>query len=125
MTAIVVDVECFNNDIIKEMGVYKDGVVTGYSFLPPANVDHQNKSQDDWLTKNLHFINWDSGTYSYEILEDIVQEFVLLENVEIFAKGLEKCEFLSKIFNKQFTNLENFGCPKVIDLSFVDEKRVL
>lgn len=121
MSAIVIDIECFSNNIIKELGIYKEGITTGLSFLPSSNL--KSTPQDAYLTKNLHYMSWNSGTYSYEILDDIVQEYKNLEKVEFFAKGEEKCKFLSNLFNGvQFTNLEDYGCPKVTELSFVDEE---
>ena len=35
MILVVLDIECFENNIVKELGVYKDGQTVGYSFLPP------------------------------------------------------------------------------------------
>ena len=35
MSLIILDIECIENNIVKELGVYKDGQTGGYSFLPP------------------------------------------------------------------------------------------
>ena len=32
---VVLDIECFENNMVKELGGYKDGQTLGYSFLPP------------------------------------------------------------------------------------------
>ena len=37
MSLVVLDIECIENNIMKELGVYKDGQTVGYSFLPPKN----------------------------------------------------------------------------------------
>ena len=31
---MVLDIECMDNYIVKELGIYQDGVVKGYSFRP-------------------------------------------------------------------------------------------
>ena len=35
MSLVVLDFECIESNIVKELGVYKDGQTEGYSFLPP------------------------------------------------------------------------------------------
>ena len=37
MSLVVLDIECTENKIVKELGVYKNGQTVGYSFLPPKN----------------------------------------------------------------------------------------
>ena len=32
---VVLDIECFENNIVKKLGNFKDGQTVGYSFLPP------------------------------------------------------------------------------------------
>ena len=32
---VVFDIECIKSNIVKKLGVYKDGQTEGYSFLPP------------------------------------------------------------------------------------------
>lgn len=117
MTVVVVDVEYFTNGIIKELGLFHNGTTTGYSFLPPNECPKSaNKFQDAWLTKNKHFIDWDSGAFPYEVLREIVDSVVKSPECEFFAKGQEKCALLSTIFDgKHFTNLEEFGCPNITD----------
>lgn len=123
MSVVVIDIECFNNEIVKELGLFQDNIVTGYSFLPPEECPKsRNVCQDAWLTKNLHLMDWDSGTFPYDVLKEVVQSVTKDQNCEFFAKGFEKCKVLSSIFEgKHFTNLEHFGCPTVSDLSFIDE----
>ena len=40
MSLVVLDIECIVSNIVKELGVYKDGQTEGYSFLPPKNFKH-------------------------------------------------------------------------------------
>ena len=73
MSLVVLDIECIENKIVKELGVYKNilfflpkiGYV-GYSFLPPKKF--KNTSQSAWCTKLLHGINWNSGHEKYNEL---------------------------------------------------------
>ena len=37
-------------------------------------------------------------------------------NAEVFAKGLEKCRMLTRLFEQNVENLEDYGCPKNQDL---------
>ena len=36
---------------------------------------------------------------------------------EYFAKGLEKCKFLSTLLGKEVENLDDYGCPKIQHLN--------
>ena len=38
MSLVVLDIECIESNIVKELGVYKDGQTEGYSFLPPKKI---------------------------------------------------------------------------------------
>ena len=45
MSLVVLDIECIENNIVKELGVYKDGQTGGNSFLPPKKFNqHPNLS---------------------------------------------------------------------------------
>ena len=59
MSLVVLDTEYNENKIVKELGVFKDGQIVGYSFLPPKK--SKPKSQSSWCTKHLHGISWSSG----------------------------------------------------------------
>ena len=37
MSLVVFDIECLEGKIVKELGVFKDGIVLGYGFLPPKD----------------------------------------------------------------------------------------
>ena len=34
MSVVVLDIECIENNVVKELGVFKDGQTVGYFFLP-------------------------------------------------------------------------------------------
>ena len=56
MSLVVLDNECIENKIVKELGNYKNGQTVGYSFLPPKNLEATSQSAS--CTKHLHGINW-------------------------------------------------------------------
>ena len=48
MSLVVTDVECNENNLVKELGVYKDRQTVGYSFFPPKKF--KPASQFFWCT---------------------------------------------------------------------------
>ena len=38
-------------------------------------------------------------------------------NAEVFAKGLENCRLLTRLLGQNVENLDDYGCPKIQDLS--------
>ena len=87
MSLVVLDIECIESNIVKELGVYKDGQTEGYSFLPPKKF--KPTSQSFWCTQHLHGINWSSGYEKYTELEKILKNLEATDT-EFFAKGYEK-----------------------------------
>ena len=77
MSLVVWDIECIENNIVKELGVYKDGQTVGYSFLPPKKF--KPTSQSFWCTQHLHGINWSSGYKKYTELEKILKNLEATE----------------------------------------------
>ena len=49
MSLVVFDIECLEGQIVKELGVFKDGIVLGYSFPPPK--DYKPTFQAKWSLK--------------------------------------------------------------------------
>ena len=39
MSLVVFDIECLEGKFVKELGVFKDGIVLGYSFLHPKTIN--------------------------------------------------------------------------------------
>ena len=37
MSLVVFDIECLEGKIVKELGVFNNGIVLGYSFNPPKD----------------------------------------------------------------------------------------
>ena len=117
MSLIVLDIELTKKNIIKELGLYIDGSVQGFSFCPPKAF--KPNKQTTWNTSHLHGIAWSSGKLEYEKLLAVFYDMKLL-NAEVFAKGLEKCRLLTNILGRNVENLDNHGCLKIQDLVKTD-----
>ena len=52
MSLVVLDIESIKNNIVKKLGVYKEGQTVGYSFLPPDKF--KPTSQSSWCTKHFY-----------------------------------------------------------------------
>ena len=119
MSLVVLDFECFENKIMKELGVYKNGQTVGYSFLPPR--EFKATSQSVWCTKHLHGISWSSDQEKYTELEKVLKKLKAPET-EFFAEGYEKRKILSEICEIKVTNFDDYACPNVQNLIFKDEE---
>ena len=53
------DIDCIENNIEKELGIYKDGKTVRYSFL--SRKIFNATAQFFWCTKHFHRTNWRSG----------------------------------------------------------------
>ena len=113
MFLIVLDIELTEKNIIKELGLFSDGSVQGFSFRPPEAFE-PNK-QTTWNTSHLHEISWSSGKLDYDKLFAIFFDIKIM-NAEVFAKGLEKCRLLTSLRGQNVENLDDYGCPKIQDL---------
>ena len=113
----MLDIELTEKNVIKELGLFIDGSVQGFSFCPP-NAFKPNK-QTSWNTKHLHGIAWSSGKPDYEKLFAVFYDIKLM-NAEVFAKGLEKCRLLTNLLEQNVENLDDYGCPKIQDLVKTD-----
>ena len=113
MSLIVLDVELTDKNVIKELGLFIDGSVQGFSFSPPKTF--KPNKQTTWNTRHLHGIAWSSGKLDYEKLFAIFYDIKVM-NAEVFAKGLEKCRLLTNLLGQNVENLDDHGCPKIQDL---------
>ena len=114
MSCIVLDIEPAAKNVVKELGVFIDGKVQGYSFRPPKN--YKPTRQAFWCTRTLHGIVWNSGRLDYREPSNILPRALKGEG----SKGTEKCKILGNLLDKEVENLEDHGCSKVQDL--VDEE---
>ena len=113
MSLIVLDIELTDKNINKELGLYIDGSLQGFSFCPPKTI--KPNKQTTWNTSHLHGIAWSSGKLEYEKLFAVFYDIKLM-NAEVFAKELEKCRLLTNLLGRSVENLDNYGCPKIRDL---------
>ena len=117
MSCIVLDIELTDRNVIKELGLFIDGSVQGFSFSPPKTF--KPNKQTTWNTSHLHGIAWSSGKLDYEKLFAVFYDIKLM-NAEVFAKGLEKCRLLTTFLEQNVENLDDYGCPKIQDLVKTD-----
>ena len=117
MSLIVIDVELIEKDIIKELGLFIDGSLQGFSFCPPKTF--KLKKQTSWNTKHLYGIAWSSGKLDYDKLFAVFNDIKAM-NAEVFAEGVEKCRLLKRLLGQNVENLDDYGCPKIQDLVKMD-----
>ena len=117
MSLIVLDIELIEKNIIKELGLFIDGFLQGFSFCPPKTFKPNEKTS--WNTKHLHGIAWKSRKLDYEKLFAVFYDIKVM-NAEVFDKGLEKCRLLTNLLGQNVENLDDYGCPKIQDLVKTD-----
>ena len=66
MSLIVPDIQLTEKNIIKDLGIFMDGSLQGFSFWAPKSF--QRNKQTTWNTSHLHGIAWSSGKLDYEKL---------------------------------------------------------
>ena len=72
MPLVVIDIECLEGKLVKELGTYKDKPELGYSFLPLK--DYKTTFQAKWNTKNMHGINRNNGKLVYSELASTIHQ---------------------------------------------------
>ena len=113
MSLIVIDIELTEKNIIKELGLFIDGSVQGFSFCPPKTF--KPNKETIWNTNQLHGIAWSSGKLEYEKLFAVFYD-LKVTNAEMFAKVFEKCRLLNRLLGQNVENLDDYSCPKIQDL---------
>ena len=117
MSLIVLDIELTDKNIIKELGLFINGSLQGFSFCPPKTF--KPNKQTTWNTSHLHGIAWSSGKLDYEKLFAVFYDIKAM-NAEVFAEGLEKCRLLTNLRGQNVENLDDYGCPKIQELVKTD-----
>ena len=117
MSCIVLDIELTEKNIIKELGLFIDGSVQGFSFCPPKTFKPNKQTTRN--TRHLHGIVWSSGKLDYEKLFAVFYDIKEM-NAEVFVKGLEKCRLLTSLLGQNVENWYDYGCPKIQDLVRTD-----
>ena len=110
MSLIVLDIELTEKNLLKELELYIDCSVQGFSICPRKTFI-PNK-QTTWNTSHLHRIAWSSGKLDYDKLFAVFYDIKVM-NAEMFAKGLEKCRLLTRLLGKSVEILDDYGCPKI------------
>jgi len=94
---IVVDVECFANNVIKEIAFCTDYGFSACFLLKPHfphfSVSYLDQEQNSWLTNNLHQLSWITGDWEYRDLKNIIK-IINQDGAHYSTKGLEKCKLL-------------------------------
>ena len=111
MSSTLLDIEVADRHNVKELAVFIDGTLKGYSFRPPERYEPTKKAF--CCTKNLHRNVSNSGSLDYSELQN-----VLLRDgkAEKLAKGREKTNLLSNLMDKEVENLEDHSCAKSQEL---------
>ena len=119
MQCLVVDVECFDDNIVKELAIASAYFCLGFSFAPnePLTALPLTKQKtNNWLTRNLHGIVWESGVLPCDSIYTIANIFDNPYN-KVYVKGAQKINILKDYFpNVEFVNLELLSCPKYSEL---------
>ena len=117
MSLIVLDIELTEKNIIKELGLFIDGSLQGFSICPPKTF--KPNKQTTWNSTRLHGIDGSSGKLDYEKLFVVFHDIEIM-NAEVIATGLEKCRLLTTLLGQNLENLDDYGCPKIQDLVKTD-----
>ena len=106
---IVLDKELTEKNIIKELGLFIDGSLHGFSFCSPKTC--KPSQQTTWKTSHLHEIAWSSEKLDYDKLFAVFYDIKVM-NAEVFAKRLEKCRLFTRRLGQNVEILDDYGCPK-------------
>ena len=117
MSLIVLDIELTGKNVIKELGLFIDGSVQGFSFCTPKTF--KPNKQTTWNTIHLHGIAWSSGKLDYDKLFAVFYD-IKVTNAEVFAKALEKCTLLTRLLGQNVEKLDDYDCPKIQGLVKTD-----
>ena len=113
MPLIVRDIELTEKNIFKELGLFIDGSLQGFSFCPPKT--YKPNKQTTWNTSHPHGIAWSSGKMDYDELFAFFYD-MKVRNAEVFAEGVEKCRLLTRLLGQNVEKLDDYGCPKIHEL---------
>ena len=113
MSLIVLDIELTGKNMIKELGLYIEGSLQGFSFCPPKSC--KPNKQTTWNTSHLYGSAWSSGKLDYDKLFAVFYDIKVI-NAEVFAMALEKCRLLTRLLGQKVENFDDYGCPKIQDL---------
>ena len=96
--------ELTEKNIFKELGLYIDGSLQGYSFCPPKTC--KPNKQTTLNTSHLHRFAWSNGKPDYDKLFAVFYDIKVVIG-EVFAKGFEKCRLLTRLLGQKVENLDD------------------
>ena len=121
MSLIVLDIKLTEKNINKEMGLFIDGSLQGFSFCPPKTF--KPNKQTTWNKSHLHGIAWSGGKVDDDKLFAIFYDIKVMK-AEVFAEGLKKCRLLTRLVGRNVENMVDCGCPN-IKILLQKEKRTV
>ena len=102
---------------VKQFGVCTEDYNDFVLFSPPSkfsDLTDPQKTSINWLSKNLHGLNWNSENYPYIYLTQIVQSVRLRNPSAVYyAKGLEKSQLLSELLDSPVIDLNTLERPNI------------
>ena len=118
LETVVIDIEAFCHKdqafIFKEISVRGPSYHDTILLKPPYTsylIPQETQKTYNFLTKHLHGLRWESGTYDYSFIYSFFTSLkIRFPNIIVYTKGLEKCKHLLNFFNNVI-NLEDIGCP--------------
>ena len=121
---VILDFEGFRykktGSIKTELSLCSNNYSDTILFLPPVSYNSLSASDrrsHKWVTKFLHGLSWNSGTYPYWFLSQIFLAIKLRFPLgKFYAKRKEKTEKLQTLLQKEVIDLETLLCPKVEDI---------
>lgn len=106
--------------IIKEIAIYKSGVLSSNIFNPPYSFNALSpkcKQQVNWLRHNFHGLFWYDGDIPYDRVKEIIHNELVIKNIQnsiVYVKGTEKVKWLWDNCKVSSINIESFeNCPKL------------
>ena len=93
VSLIVLDIKLTEKHIVKDLGLFIDWSLQGFSFSPPKT--YKPDKQTTWNTSHLR-VAWSSGKLKYDKLFAVFCDINVM-NAEVFPKGLEKCRLLTRL----------------------------
>ena len=106
MSLIVVDIKLAEKNLFKELGLFVDRSLQGFSFCPPKTF--KPNKQTTWKTTHLHGNAWSRGKLDYDKFFAAFYDIRGM-NPEASAERLEKCRLLTRHLGQTVKNLVDYG----------------
>lgn len=120
--SVIIDFEGFQLPsgyfVVKELafiavkGHYLSGMCTFQPPFPMEELPFKLQVQYQWISRNLHQMDWNEGEQPYSKLREILT-FLFDLFPDLYVKGLQKRKFLEFLSGRRCFDLEDFDCPKM------------